>query len=143
MPSGITVSFDGTAAGVTFNGQGASRLFDVSTSASLTLTGVILTAGDVQGPSGDDGSDGSSGVDGLNGAQGANATMVGVAGGVGGNAPAGVNGAGAGGGGSDGEAGNDAYGGAISNQGSLAIIDSVVEDNAVQDDPSDCFKKLR
>jgi Bacterial Ig domain len=128
VPSGITVSFDGSA-DVTFNGQGASRLFDVSTQASLTLTGVTLTAGAVQGPSGDDGSDGSDGVEGLNGAAGANATMPGVAGGVGVNAPAGVNGAGSGGGGTDGQAGNDAYGGAISNQGSLTIIESSVQDN--------------
>ena len=53
VPAGITVSFDGTAAGVTLNAQGASRLFDVSPSASLTLTGVTLFAGAVQGPSGD------------------------------------------------------------------------------------------
>ena len=130
VPSGTSVSFDGTeAGGVTLNAEGASRLFDVSTGASLTLTGMSLTAGDVQGPSGDDGTDGSDGVDGLNGTAGPNATMAGVAGGVGTNAPAGVNGAGSGGGGSDGEAGNDGYGGAISNQGSLTIIESSVQNN--------------
>ena len=130
VPSGITVSFEGPTSGtVMFTGQGATRLFDVSSGASLTLTDVTLFAGAVQGPTGDDGSDGSDGVDGLNGMAGANATMPGAAGGVGTNAPAGVNGAGSGGGGTDGEAGNDAYGGAISNQGSLAIIDSSVEDN--------------